>query len=101
MSARRTLEGILKALLENPSGNSLAGWIHQLEKSPALSESLVRLSRLTKEGGNLGAHFDEEVEVDRDLAEHLIDAIDSLLEYFYKLPAAIDRFDLHMQKLKS
>lgn len=89
-SGRRTLEGILSDLVPDEKG-PLYTRLKNLPSSVDLGQPLVTLSDLVRQGGNLGAHFDSERDLDPDTAEAILNLIEYLLEYLYTLPLMIGK----------
>lgn len=88
---RRTLEGIFKSLVADDKKKLvLAKLIDAAKDSVDLAAPLTKLSHAVREGGNLGAHFDEELEPSREMASHMVDLVEYLLSYLYVLPRKID-----------
>lgn len=91
---RRVLEGITGDLL--PSENrpkTLARRIESLaQHNDLLAKPLLDLSRSLKDGGNLGAHFDDETDTTYDDAAHMLGLLENLITYLYVLPQRIKRF---------
>lgn len=87
---RRTLEGIIKYLLPEPEreGN-LIKLIDKAASSLDLAAPLRSLSHAIRDGGNLGAHFDEEKEPTEEMARHMVELLDYLIAYLYVLPGQI------------
>ncbi|MBJ2320698.1 DUF4145 domain-containing protein [Pseudomonas fluorescens] len=88
--ARRTLEGIFKYLL--PEANrkgSLATLIKQAMAQHNLAAPLSTLSHAIRDGGNLGAHFDEENEPTELMAQQMVELLKYLISYLYVLPSQI------------
>src|SRR5205814_5360298 len=87
VSCRVTLEGIVKNLLAQANVKGpLANQIRQLGTAVDLSQPLITLADALREGGNIGAHFDEQKEADKETAGAMLDLIEYLLEYVYTLP---------------
>lgn len=81
-SCRRTLEGIVKVQLpESERKGMLAQQLKQLPKHVDLSQPLLQLADVLKDGGNIGAHFDLEKEPDMEFATLMIDLTEYLIEY--------------------
>lgn len=53
-----------------------------------LARPLIELSESLKDGGNLGAHFDDETDASIEDAEAMLDLLDYLLIYLYVVPRA-------------
>ena len=99
---RRTLEGIIKELLpEDKRKGNLANQIRALKDSVDLAKPIVQLSDSMREGGNIGAHFDFERELDKTSAEAMVDLLEYLIEYVYLLPKMIAALENQLQNRKS
>lgn len=88
---RRVLEGISLKLL--PDEHSGSGLFEQLEKLPNevdLGEPIIGVAHAIRKGGNLGAHFDQELETDEETARLVLDLLDELLEYLLVTPGHIE-----------
>lgn len=97
VGSRRTLEGIFKYRLSGAERNKpLARMIELVMQSVDLSEPLKTLSHAIRQGGNLGAHFDEDREPTADLAEQMVDLLEYLIEYLYTLPKEIAKLEATM-----
>lgn len=91
VTGRRTLEGIFKYLLPRAEhGASLFRMIEMVTKANDLSSPLMKLAHAIRDGGNLGAHFDEEREPDADVARKIVELLGFLIEYLYFLPEKIE-----------
>jgi|GEM_PF-891932 len=100
VSCRVTLEGIVQNLLGGPKGRgTLEKHIQQLATTVDLSQPLITLANMVRSGGNIGAHFDEQKEADRDTAEAMVDLIEYLLEYVYTLPGMVTQLDQRIAAL--
>lgn len=93
---RKVLEGITSQLLasEPSPPKVLAQRLEILAKehSSSLAQPLLDLSKSLKDGGNLGAHFDDEEDTSRDDAEHMVELLDILITYLFVLPEQVRRF---------
>lgn len=90
VTGRRALEGMFKYLVPaSDRGKALYALIEQVKSSPDFSENLTKLSHLVREGGNLGAHFDEDREPDQEMARQVVEMTDYLSAYLYTLPETI------------
>lgn len=87
---RRTLEGISKKLVTDDNISKLHKRIEMLPQRHDLQKPILDLAFLVKEGGNLGAHFDNEKDPDQELATMMLDLLEYLIEYLFVLPARID-----------
>ena len=89
---RRTLEGVLTDLLPaDKRQGTLADQIRNLPSSVDLGKPLVTLADGIRQGGNLGAHFDNDKDPDQPTAEAMLDLIEYLIEYMYTLPGMIQQ----------
>lgn len=87
---RRTLEGIIKYLLpEDKRKGNLIRLIDLAAASLDLAAPLKSLSHAIRDGGNLGAYFDEEREPTEELARQMVELLDYLIAYLYVLPGQI------------
>ncbi|MBI4850811.1 MAG: DUF4145 domain-containing protein [Acidobacteria bacterium] len=99
---RRTLEGIIKALLPaSEATGTLYNQLTKLTKHVDLAKPLITLSNTLREGGNLGAHFDDVIDVDEDTARATLELIEYLLEYTYALPEMIKELEIRINKLNT
>ncbi len=70
---RRTLEGIFKnRVTDDKKALPLAKLINEVRDHNDLAAPLSQLSHAIREGGNLGAHFDESLEPSKELATHMV-----------------------------
>jgi hypothetical protein len=100
--SRRTLEGLLKNLLpKSDQKGTLANQLEKLSKSVELEKPLITLAHALREGGNLGAHFDQDKDPDQETAEAMLDLIEYLLEYVYTLPGMIERLEQRLSTEQS
>lgn len=96
---RRTLEGIFKyRVAEDKRNQSLTKLIQEVKDSQDLAEPLNVLSHAIRAGGNLGAHFDEAAEPDHEMARHMVELLEYLLNYLYILPDRITNLDQALNK---
>lgn len=92
--ARRTLEGIFRyALPPEHHRLNLARAIEKVQETVDLAKPLTTLSHAIRQGGNLGAHFDEDREPTEVLAEQMVELLEYLIEYLYTLPGDIARLE--------
>jgi hypothetical protein len=92
---RRVLEGVAKNRLgEDSRGRRLVQLLNDLKaKVDLITEPLASLADALREGGNLGAHFDDlERESDQAAASQMLDFLDYLMDYLYVLPAKVESF---------
>ena len=71
----------------------LAKLIEQVRESNAFSKHLGNLSDVVRQGGNLGAHFDERREPDQLLAHQIVELTDYLAAYLYTLLSKIEKLE--------
>lgn len=93
---RRVLEGVTASLLRTDElvPKTLARRLELLAKNHGdlLTNPILELSRSLKDGGNLGAHFDDEVDTSLQDAAHMVELLDNLITYLYVVPQQIQRF---------
>lgn len=90
VGCRRTLEGIFYFLLdEEDRKKNLHNSIEIAKKKIDWVAPLNSLAHMIRQGGNLGAHFDEEREPDENMAKSMIELLEYLMEYLYELPKKI------------
>lgn len=98
VSARRTLEGIFKYRVEEKKRKlPLAKLIDEVKNSADLAAPLSNLSHAIRDGGNLGAHF-EEKEPTRDMAMQMVQLLDYLVNFLYVLPREIQALEASLGK---
>ena len=91
---RRTLEGLFKSLVENPTNyKNLNSLVDAAAKENDLAAPLHRLSHAVREGGNLGAHFDLDREPSAEVAKKLVELVQYLIEFLYVLPRNIETLE--------
>jgi hypothetical protein len=71
----------------------LARAIQKVQETKDLARPLTTLSHAIRQGGNLGAHFDEDREPTAELAQQMVELLEYLIEYLYTLPADIARLE--------
>ncbi len=99
---RRTLEAMmLNVLPEEKCKGSLASQIRSLANDVDLHKPLLHLSDSIRKAGNLGAHFDEDMEPDEHTALAMLDLIEYLMEYLFILPKQIEGLDSRLEFLKA
>ncbi|RHW25220.1 DUF4145 domain-containing protein [Nocardioides immobilis] len=103
VTCRRVLEGITRKVLPaDVQTTNLARRIEALtNEREALARPLLELSDTLREGGNLGAHFSDEIETSIDDARRMVDLLDYLITYLFVLPEQIHRFRAEVLKESS
>ena len=95
---RVTLEALVKSL--DPSGKgTLDNRIRKLPENVDLDAPLLTLANLIRRAGNLSAHFIEDQQPTRELAEHILLLTEYLMEYLFTLPKLIDALDTELTRL--
>lgn len=90
VAGRRALEGIFKYLLpEQERRHTLAKMIELVSQRDDLKKPLTELSHAIRQGGNLGAHFDENSEPDEEMARLLVELLGYMVNFLYVLPKKI------------
>ncbi|WP_298566273.1 DUF4145 domain-containing protein [uncultured Aliiroseovarius sp.] len=90
-AAGRTLEGVLKDVIGIDSTDlSLYQLIEKAVEEYDFSQPMKDLALAVKKRRNEGAHFDPNVEVDRESAEIMIGLVGNVISYFYQVPIEID-----------
>lgn len=96
---RRTLEGIIKYLLpEDKRKGNLVKLIDIAATTLDLAAPLKSLSHAIRDGGNLGAHFDEEKEPTEEIAKQMVELLNYLIAYLYVLPGQISSLENSLSK---
>lgn len=92
---RRTLEGIVYYLYGADKENKRALYqnLKELPQKVDLTDKLIQLADGIRKAGNFGAHFDEDIETDEEIATMLVEYIEYLLEFSFVLPSKAE--DLH------
>jgi hypothetical protein len=91
---RRVLEGVTRRVLPpEVTTTNLARRIQALaQQDETLARPLIDLADSLREGGNLGAHFNDEVDTSIDDAVRMVELLDYLLTYLFVLPERIHQF---------
>ncbi|MFO6464452.1 DUF4145 domain-containing protein [Jannaschia sp. KMU-145] len=102
--ARRTVEGIFKTLVpHDPEIGRDRRTLHQLIQLAIqkvdLSEPLKELAVAVKDGGNLGAHFDEAVDPNEESARSALRLSERLLDFVIVLPEEVSKFRKNLENL--
>jgi hypothetical protein len=88
---RRTLEALFKLLLADEDKKiSLAKAIIKVSEQRDLSLPLRHLSNAVRAGGNLGAHFDEQLEPTPEIARSMVELLEYIIDYIHVLPSKIE-----------
>jgi len=88
---RRTLEGLFKTLLgADGKGLSLHNAIRKVSEKRDLALPLRHLADAVRQGGNLGAHFDEEREPSPELARAMVELVEYIINFIHVLPERIE-----------
>lgn len=91
---RRTLEGVVKLMLpETERTGMLGAQLRKLPQFAELDEPILELAKIVKDGGNLGAHFDLEIDPEKEDAEAILELTEYLLEYLFILPSRIKQLE--------
>jgi len=89
----RALEGIVKTQLRGKNvelrGRMLGQLLTQLAEEVDLSVPLHELAGALRDGRNIGAHFDDELDPSAEMAEKMVDLLEVIVEYLYVLPAQV------------
>lgn len=97
---RRTLEGIVCYLINTSDEDQpLYKALKELPDKVNLSEKLIELADGIRKAGNFGAHFDENVVPDQELATMLVEYIEYLLEFSFVLPKRAEELHNRLNKL--
>jgi hypothetical protein len=76
----------------------LAKLIEEVVKTTDLSKPLTLLSHAVRQGGNLGAHFDEVNEPNADASYQMVKLVEYLISYLYILPNEIKMLEEQLAK---
>lgn len=95
IQARRTLEGLVKHLLEDadqnvPNHPALGNLIRQLPTHIDLAKPLTDTAQAVREGGNLGAHYDTQVTATTELAGKTVNLVEAIVDYLLVLPKKVE-----------
>ncbi len=91
---RRTLEGLFQGLLpEGERVHNLARAISQVADTVNLSEPIGNFANVLRQGGNLGAHFDNEKEPDEEMALQMLTLLENLIDFLHVLPQEISSLE--------
>lgn len=99
-TARRVLEAVTKTELDEENRKkALFKQLEELTNNRDLLAPLKKLTHQIRQGGNIGAHFDEEKEPDQRTAAAMLDLLEYMLEYLYVLPSQIDDLEKRLEQL--
>lgn len=88
---KRVLEGIIKSFLnEKVEGHELSEQLALLSEHINFSKPLQQLSELVKSEERLLKILELEIDPDEEMADLLIELLNSLIEYLFILPSRID-----------
>lgn len=97
--ARRTLEGLFLELLKKNSNNlSLSELITKAASEIDLSEPIRNLANVLRKGGNLGAHFNADIEPTEEISLKMLELLENLIDYLYILPRSINDLETQIEK---
>ena len=97
-SCRKTLEGIVKTQLPDakpPFFNQLKEVFSRQE----LLDPLIHLTDMLRKGGNLGAHFDLEKEPNEEVATLMLDLLDFIMDYIFRLKYRSQHLETRLDSL--
>jgi hypothetical protein len=84
---RRTLEGLVKDVLGDKAKKlPLAKGLDEIPRYADLAGKVLEPAHILRQGGNLGAHYDEEREPTEEVARSMFSFLEYLLEFVYVLP---------------
>lgn len=95
IQARRTLEGLVKHLLQDVNQevkprSPLDQLIRTLSQHLDLAKPLTDTAHAVREGGNLGAHYDAEITASKELASKTVDLLEAIADYLLVLPGKVE-----------
>lgn len=95
IQARRTLEGLVKHLLQAADSKveirgPLDRLIRDLTTSLDLAKPLTDTAHAVRQGGNLGAHYDARTIATKELANKTIDLFEAIADYLLVLPEKVE-----------
>jgi hypothetical protein len=100
VSCRRTLEGLVKDILDNKfTKESLFNQLESLPEKVNLTKPLIHLAESIRKGGNIAAHFDSEKEPDQKVAEAMIDLLEYFIEYVYIFKIKSEELEIRLDSL--
>ncbi|MCF6430535.1 DUF4145 domain-containing protein, partial [Leisingera sp. MMG026] len=75
---------------EEDKQKNLFSLIEEVLASEEATSPLKDLSHAIRKGGNLGAHFDELIEPNKETARLVLELLEYLVAYFFSLPSKIE-----------
>lgn len=98
VQCRKTLEGLVKMLLpENKRNGTLAKQLERLPEETNLSLPILQLAEVVKDGGNIGAHFDNEIDTTEDMARQLIKLVEYFILYLHVIPKEVEKLKAELE----
>jgi phage FluMu protein Com len=99
--SRRTLEGIVYYLngADRENKKPLYNMLQDLPDKVDLTSKIIDLANGIRKAGNFGAHFDEDIEPDEEVATMLLEYIEYLLEFSFILPSRADGLSAKVDEL--
>lgn len=98
-ACRRLLEGLMFHALPNGiRARTLNEQLKVLPEHVDLVEPISRLAHGIRKVGNLGAHFDDERELDHETSELLMQQVEYLLEFLFALPLRIEQLERRIDR---
>jgi hypothetical protein len=95
IQARRTLEGLVKHLLEDADHKvtkraALDQLIRTLANHLDLTKPLTDTAHAVREGGNVGAHYDAQITASKELAAKTVNLVEAIADYLLVLPKKVE-----------
>lgn len=99
---RRTLEAVVYYLngADKENKQSLFKNLEELPDKVDLTKKIIDLGNGIRKAGNFGAHFDEDIVPDEELADMLLEYIEYFIEFSFVLPHRVDDLNERIAKLK-
>ena len=97
-SCRKTLEGIVKTQFPDAKP-PLFNQLKEVFSRQELLEPLIHLTDTLRKGGNLGAHFDLEKEPDQEVATLMLDLLDFIMDYIFRLRSRSQQLEQRLDTL--
>jgi|SRR5699024_10551563 len=99
VSCGKVLEGMMHDILNEEHLNKpLYQQLKVLPEKRDLKKPIITLANTIRKGRNLGAHFDLEIETDKEVAKQMLDLLNYLLEYLFVLPQRIENLEGRVNK---